>query len=259
MPAGSSSYSNGLPFEAFFATWPDNKDADGQLPSESLFAAARTDGKRERIPDPAQAISFLGALRDEPERGWRDRPFVSTAVYAGLRRGEILALRWDDIDFEHGMIRVDESYDPKSKTFGPPKTKAAYRNVPMIGPLKRVLASMSLEREPGHDSMLVFGDGTTPVEMRLLAERMATDVKRADLEFEPFSLHECRHGYASLSIAAGVNAKALQTYMGHASITETYDRYGHLSPVPPTRSANSRSATWSQWCRRWCRKRKKCL
>jgi integrase len=188
------------------------------------------DGKRERIPDPAQAISFLGALRDEPERGWRDRPFVSTAVYAGLRRGEILALRWDDIDFEHGMIRVDESYDPKSKTFGPPKTKAAYRNVPMIGPLKRVLASMSLEREPGHDSMLVFGDGTTPVEMRLLAERMATDVKRADLEFEPFSLHECRHGYASLSIAAGVNAKALQTYMGHASITETYDRYGHLFP-----------------------------
>jgi hypothetical protein len=42
MPAGSSSYSNGLPFEAFYATWPDNKDADGQLPSESLFAAARS-------------------------------------------------------------------------------------------------------------------------------------------------------------------------------------------------------------------------
>jgi len=41
-------------------------------------------------------------------------------------------------------------------------------------------------------------------------------------------MHECRHTYASLMIAAGVNAKALSTYMGHASITVTFDRYGHL-------------------------------
>lgn len=42
--------------------------------------------------------------------------------------------------------------------------------------------------------------------------------------------HECRHTYASLMIAAGVNAKALWTYMGHASIQITMDRYGHLMP-----------------------------
>jgi integrase len=44
------------------------------------------------------------------------------------------------------------------------------------------------------------------------------------------TLHECRHTYASLTIAAGVNAKALSTYMGHSSIQITYDRYGHLMP-----------------------------
>ena len=43
-------------------------------------------------------------------------------------------------------------------------------------------------------------------------------------------LHECRHAFASLMIAAGVNAKALSIYMGHASITITIDRYGHLMP-----------------------------
>ena len=42
--------------------------------------------------------------------------------------------------------------------------------------------------------------------------------------------HECRHTYASLMIAAGVNAKALSTYMGHANISITLDRYGHLMP-----------------------------
>jgi integrase len=47
---------------------------------------------------------------------------------------------------------------------------------------------------------------------------------------EPIGLHECRHTFASLMIAAGVNAKALSTYMGHANISITLDRYGHLMP-----------------------------
>ena len=46
----------------------------------------------------------------------------------------------------------------------------------------------------------------------------------------PIGLHECRHTFASLMIAAGVNAKALCSYMGHASVSITFDRYGHLMP-----------------------------
>jgi integrase len=49
-------------------------------------------------------------------------------------------------------------------------------------------------------------------------------------ELNPITMHECRHTFASLMIAAGVNAKALSTYMGHNSITITLDRYGHLMP-----------------------------
>ena len=59
------------------------------------------------------------------------------------------------------------------------------------------------------------------------------NTERADRKLEPIApigLHECRHTFASLMIAAGVNAKALSTYMGHASITITLDRYGHLMP-----------------------------
>lgn len=59
------------------------------------------------------------------------------------------------------------------------------------------------------------------------------NLKRNEAELEPIapiSLHECRHTFASLMIAAGGNAKALSTYMGHASITITLDRYGHLMP-----------------------------
>jgi len=52
------------------------------------------------------------------------------------------------------------------------------------------------------------------------------------------TLHECRHTFATLMIAAGVNAKALQTFMGHSSITVTLDRYGHLFPGSEEEAAN---------------------
>ena len=58
----------------------------------------------------------------------------------------------------------------------------------------------------------------------------AADEARRKLGSTRIRLHECRHTFASLMIAAGVNAKALSTYMGHASITITLDRYGHLMP-----------------------------
>ena len=59
--------------------------------------------------------------------------------------------------------------------------------------------------------------------------------KKAGLE--PITLHQCRHTYASFMIAAGVNTKALSTYMGHTSITTTIDRYGHLLPGNETQAA----------------------
>jgi integrase len=55
-------------------------------------------------------------------------------------------------------------------------------------------------------------------------------VTGATSDLDRITLHECRHTFASLMIAAGVNVKALQTYLGHASITMTMDTYGHLLP-----------------------------
>jgi len=57
-------------------------------------------------------------------------------------------------------------------------------------------------------------------------------------KLEPITLHECRHTCASLMIRAGVNIKALATYMGHASITITLDRYGHLLPGNESEAAS---------------------
>jgi integrase len=75
----------------------------------------------------------------------------------------------------------------------------------------------------------VFGPSASrPFTPSAVRRRAGTAWKRAKLA--PIGLHEARHTYASLMIAAGVNAKALATYLGHSSITIALDRYGHLMP-----------------------------
>jgi integrase len=178
------------------------------------------EGRRERIASPAEAVALLAAL---PER---DRALWATAMYAGLRRGELLALRWEDVDLAAGVIRVERSWDAKEGVVAP-KSRAARRSVPIAGVLREHLVQHALRS--GRRSGLVFGSSAThPFTPSNVRKRANANWAHASLE--AIGLHECRHTFASLMIAAGVNAKALSTYMGHASVTITYDRYGHLMP-----------------------------
>jgi len=186
------------------------------------------EGRRERIAAPAEAEALLGAL---PER---DRALWATAMYAGLRRGELLALRWEDVDLAAGVIHVDRSWDAKEGVVAP-KSRAARRTVPIAGVLREQLVEHKLRS--GRHVGLVFGTGTarpfTPSNIRKRA-----NAAWAHAGFDPIGLHECRHTFASLMIAAGVNAKALSAYMGHSSVTITYDRYGHLMPGNESEAAD---------------------
>jgi integrase len=178
--------------------------------------------KRERIARPSEAAALLDAL------GPADRPPWATALYAGLRRGELQALRWSDLDFEAGLIRVERSWDAKA---GPiePKSRAGRRRVPLGRKLRLLLIEHRLQGGPAAEADLVFGSrDARPLAAGRLTDRAKAAWKEANLE--PIGLHECRHTYAAFMIAAGVNAKALSTYMGHSSITVTLDRYGHLMP-----------------------------
>ena len=68
-----------------------------------------------------------------------------------------------------------------------------------------------------------------------------------EAKLDRITLHECRHTFASLMIAAGVNAKALSTYMGHANIGITLDRYGHLMPGNGEEAAELLDAYLAAW------------
>lgn len=190
-------------------------------------------GKRDRIASPDEAERLIAALPDPL------RPLYATACYAGLRRGELQALRWSDVDLGNGRIHVRHSWDEQAGEVEP-KSAAGKRTVPIAAVLRDYLDEHRL-RTRGDG--LVFGlDAERPFAasgVHRRAERAwrksnAAEAAKAEEQgrdpqpLEPIALHECRHTFASLMIAAGVNAKALSTYLGHSSIQVTFDRYGHL-------------------------------
>jgi integrase len=175
------------------------------------------------IISPAVAEKLLAALPAQ------DRCVWATALYAGLRYGELRALRWHVVDVAGGTIEVRESWDAKAGRIEP-KTRTSRRRVPMPATLRELLLDRRLENAAADGGALVFGRGEEePFHAATLYRRADSAWKAADLT-ERLRLHQARHTYASFMIAAGVNAKALSQFMGHSSIKVTFDLYGHLMP-----------------------------
>jgi integrase len=147
-------------------------------------------------------------------------------MYAGLRRGELMALRAESIDLDANVIHVERGWDAKE---GEIETKGRNRRrVPIPAVLREHLVAHLL-RTGRRDGQLAFGQtSTSPFDSRRLYKSAYTAWDAAGLKrIKP---HECRRTFASLMIAAGVNPKALSDYMGHADIATTFNKYGHLMP-----------------------------
>jgi integrase len=176
--------------------------------------------RRERIASPEEAAKLLAALPKD------DRPVWATAIYAGLRRGELQALRARDVRLEDGVIAVEWGWDAKDGRI-PPKGRRT-RRVPIPTALREILVAELLATGRRGDELVFGPTGSSPFSANTLIGRADKTWEAAGLK--RITLHECRHTYASMMIAAGANAKALSVYLGHASIQITFDRYGHLMP-----------------------------
>jgi integrase len=189
-------------------------------PTKGVQLPAVRSRRPRRIVAPATAAQMIAALPQSERAAW------GCAFYAGMRLCEIRALRWDHVNLAEGLIRVQDGWDQRE---GPikPKSRKGERRVPIASLLRELLIEHGLDtrRERG----LVFGrTEDQPFTLTTMRDRALKAWKDAGLE--ALTTHEARHTFASLMIAAGVNAKQLSEYMGHESIATTYDIYGHLLP-----------------------------
>ena len=162
------------------------------------------------------------------------------AVHTGMRQGEILALRWQDVDMENDVISVRRTLTRSGGkvAFGEPKTQKSRRSIrltPQAGEalrshLKRQLRDMEILGDRYQDQGLVFTTDTGgPINPSNLRQRsFAPLLKRAGLPHMRF--HDLRHTCATLLLSRGVHPKFVQELLGHATIAITLDTYSHVMP-----------------------------
>jgi integrase len=160
------------------------------------------------------------------------RPVIATAIFSGLRQGELLGLRWADVDLQAGLIHVRHQLD-RGGGYAPPKTPQAYRDVVLMPSLAQLLREHKLASGHSQPEDPVFATlAGKPMYYRNLSRRgLADAIEKAgiDQEGEPrLRFHDLRHTFASLLIAEGLNIVFISRQLGHASPSFTLDVYGGL-------------------------------
>ena len=180
-------------------------------------------------------LDFLESVKDTELY-----PVFYTALFTGMRRSELLGVRWSDVDLNLGVISINRTLHhlaDKSFIFQPPKTEKSRRQVP-LAPSNSIVLRQHLERQratrilmdrPINDEDLVFchADGS-PLLPHSVSQAWRRLVRKAG--FPGVRMHDARHTHATLMLEQGVNWKIISELLGHGSVAMTLDLYAHVSP-----------------------------
>jgi integrase len=197
--------------------------------------APQIDRQRRVGLDVAEANRLFDVINGE-----RLQALYVLALTTGLRRGELLALRWDDIDLRSRQLRVCRAMqriDGKLQIVEP-KTSSSRRTVVLPRLAVRHLQEHKKRQHAERKALgagwrehgLVFASSIgTPVEPRNVNRRWDELRQRAGLDW--LRLHDLRHGCATLLLAKGVPDRVIMEVLGHAEIGVTMNTYAHVLPV----------------------------
>ncbi|MHA6618925.1 site-specific integrase [Pseudonocardia sp. DLS-67] len=164
----------------------------------------------------------------------RYRALVVLAAGTGLRQGECFGLTVDRIDFLRRTLEVDRQLigsDGGKPVFGPPKTAASVRTVPLPTVVVQALAEHVRVHGTGAEGLLFVGDEDVALRRPWFSREVWRPAVAA-VKAAPTGtgMHDLRHFYASLLIRHGESVKVVQARLGHATAAETLDTYSHLWP-----------------------------
>jgi len=179
--------------------------------------------------------AFLDSVKDT-----EFYPVFYTALFTGMRRFELLAVRWSDVDLNLGSISINRTLHhlaDKSFIFQPPKTEKSRRQVPLAPSNSIVLrhhlerqreVGMLMEREINGETLVFCHADGSPLLPHSVSQAWRRLVRKAG--FPGIRMHDARHTHATLMLEQGVNWKIISERLGHGSVAMTLDLYAHVSP-----------------------------
>ena len=194
-----------------------------------MVTPPRRQKKEIRTLTPEETKRLLKAARGE-----RFEALYVLAVTTGMRQGELLGLRWDDVDLSEGVLRVNRTLWKGETTS--PKTASANRSIRLT---KMAVEALKGQKEKGGGGEWVFSSRSgTPANCHNLNNRSWRPLlEKARLPRMPF--HNLRHTCATLLLARNTHPKLVSELLGHADITTTLNTYSHVIPSMQNRTASA--------------------
>lgn len=180
---------------------------------------------------------------------------VLLVVFYGLRRSEVVGLKWSSIDFEHKRIVINNSivdisgHGMLERVEKEPKNKTSIRSLPLVPIIENALIHHLAEIESNmklfksdynkeyHDYVCVNAKGDL-IKPGYISQHFALILKKNEASLKKIRFHDLRHSCASLLLANDVGIKEIQEWLGHATYSTTADLYLHLSTLSKVKSAN---------------------
>lgn len=180
---------------------------------------------RERFLDLDELARIGAVLKEWQERETEAVAYVRLLLFTGARAGEILRLRWDEVDFKSHQLRLQDS-------------KTGPKEIELAPPTMEVLESLKQGRQPG--TLFVF-PGRDPHKPRYDYFRRFWKLLCAEANLQDLRQHDLRHTYASMGVAGNLSLKMIGELLGHQQ-TSTTERYSHLDRDPKRQAADTIAA-----------------
>jgi integrase len=202
--------------------WCDRNPA--KLADRPVIKSAET---RIKFLDQPELEQLLATPYPDDAFGCLEPTLYLTAAMTGLRQGELLGLRWRDVDLQARKVRVVSPY--VRGEFADAKSEKSARSVPLAQRVADALAALREQSAYASDGELVFchPDSGNPLDRSKLVRRFKAATERADVR--QITFHELRHTFGTRMAAAGVPLRTIQHWMGHAD-AKTTQVYAHYQP-----------------------------
>ena len=198
--------------------------------------------KQVKVPKPIEKKTKVLTKEDQVKfflaaKTSANYPQYLFILQTGVRTGEMVGLKWEDLDFENGMIHIRRSMEYRKECggwkVGPTKTKSGIRDIPMTDVCRNLLMEIKAQNElgkyvkPEYEEFVFINRNGEPTKNSTYDANILKIT--SSIGIENFSMHTLRHTFATRCIEAGMRPKTLQQLLGHSHINVTMNLYVHVT------------------------------